>query len=425
VGGIFGAVFGGIAVCLAMRFQEDASAKKTQEKLPDANQAPQAAAPLQGKENPLQGRKIVIIVGATGNIGRETALTALAKGCLVIATSRTPSLKGLTPDLEAAGQLQIVATPDALTHNPKFWEEFFVTHLKNGDEVTVVSTVGGAHGKDLRHLNVAVPVAIFTGLAASQKQRSYSKMTARQCSSIAAALKIGDYGRTKLESDLALLNIKDLNVQVFRIGYVLDDITGYGEKANAHAYTPLEIVGSQWPVQPVMGDVSIPLQPVDIRDVAEALVSPSDIPERIVYAVGPETIPQGNLYKFYCDLLGVPFRPMAVSLEAAALLAKHHPKGHFAPYAVEYCSKFKNGEPVTFSHKELENLLGRPLTKVEDIYLPNLDKLVVTQAPVGEHLKEIVVNMATKPDAARDTAKAVAIQIRFMMAGNPQEPPKP
>jgi len=392
----------------------------------DSPQAGLVSATEESQESSLKGRKVVVIVGASGNIGKETALAALARGHFVIATSRTPAVKGLTPDLEVQDKLKIVQTPDEQTHNPKFWEEFFVSHLKDGDEVIVVSTVGGAHGDDLRHLNITVPHAIFSGLEASQDQVKYGKLTARQCSSIAAPLMIGDYGQTKHESDQALLNLKRLPVQIVRIGMVIDNHKGV--PANPHPYTFLEMaiaskIAMGVSFQPMLGHHSVPMQPVAIDDVAEALVSQRTTEDRIVHAVGPEVLTQGSMTEFYCKLLGLKYRPMAVSLKAAELLAKHHAKGHFAPYAVEYCLKFEKGEPVTFSHQELENLLGRPLTKFEDMYLDNLDQLVLTRAPFKGHLKEIVLKVVKNPRAAWDTAQALGHQFVFTLFKR-TKPPK-
>jgi len=133
-------------------------------------------------------RKITVILGVTGQIGMAAALKAIQQGHLVFGTSRNPR------GLQETERLRLVQTDDVDSY--LYWSQFFSRILENGDEVTVINTIGGAHtpeGLSLRELNVVPVVAAAQGF-----ERATQGLNVRirwvHTSSIAASLLEDEYG---------------------------------------------------------------------------------------------------------------------------------------------------------------------------------------------------------------------------------------
>lgn len=364
-----------------------------------------------------------IVLGATSNIGKEAVIHALKQGHTVVGTSRRPYQKGFLPEMEETGQFTLALTPGDQVANAQFWKELFDTHLPSHQEkAVIISTIGGAHaeqGTDLHYLNVTIPDAIISGLEQSEKGQNPS-LVFHHCSSIAGPLSIGEYGRTKQVSTERMLS-SPLNTRIFNIGYVIENTYDPDQEKSYHAYT-VEQVAAQLPFHPVFGPET-PVQPVAMDDVVDALCTyTADLGRREIHVVGPEALKLKEMYQFYTERYGKEFRPVEIDLRAAALWAKHHPKGHYAPYAVDYCLKFQNGEEVTFSPEGLEELLGRPLKRLEDMYGEEWNPQGMPRLPIKEHAKEAVHKMVTDSEALKDSVKGALLQLNLWMRGaNPNQ----
>lgn len=359
----------------------------------------------------------LVVLGGTGHIGRTVIAEGLARGCTVIATSRNGAPTG-TP---TGANLTWVATGDKGVTSPRYWREFATREIPESSQVLVVNAIGGAHpspGKTLRDLNFYPAVAAFEGISDGMRPKG-SDLRLVQFSSSAAGLLQDEYGRVKQEGDAAVLqigaNCGAKATTIYRIGYVMESATGCDrifKIDNHHAYAPEQV--AELPVQPVIGDGNQPLQPVAMSDVMDGLFATVNHDGHVIlHAVGPETISQEEFLKKFTDLKGKPFRPIYIPIEAAKKMSRHIPKGHFAPYAVEYLEK---GGHV-LCHKPFEKRVGRPLLTVNEMYqVKPGQELVYSRPPVFEHVREAVAKVATCSAARQDLFSASMMLARDLLS---------
>jgi hypothetical protein len=348
------------------------------------------------EEEPFDG-KTVVILGITGHVGKKIALYALEQGFRVIGTSRSERFGGL----KESKNLKLVTVRDQTSE--KNWEAFAKQHIRSGGTYQIVNVIGGAHppgGTSLYDLNGRPVLAAFEGIAhGADPQANVSYV---QTSSILASLEVkGEYADVKKDVDDKLMKKSLGNLTIVRIGYALDDpeVSDTHVKIdNEHAYAPEQF--ARWPFQPVIGK-NVTLQPVAMSDIVTSIVNASDVSgTHVVDAVGEEVMTQEGLFKFFVDLNNGTFRPVYLGYDVVTPLSVHFSKGHFAPYAIEYCKAAEKGENVTLDHAPFESLAGQKLRKIGDLYQKEVGQtLVLSLPPVSDHAKEIFWKCLTEADA--------------------------
>ncbi len=353
----------------------------------------------------------VIVLGATSHIAGGVVLEALRRGCDVTGTSRRPDFKGLKPSTN----LDLVVIPKDKVTDVATWKKFAAGVIKSGDDVLVVNAMGGAHpeeGLTLEDLNIHPVVAALEGIQTVAKIKGVERFHFLQFSSASTEVCADPYGDTKRKANKTILEMGPADTTILSVGYALSAPVRDGGKlliSNEHDYSPDQL--AYMPLQIILGDGNVPIQPVALSDIAEVACNSLDYRgKETIFAVGPEIVTQTDLVKFFCTLMGRDFNPIDLPLDVATLIVKHFAKGHFAPYAVEAVSK----GGIILPHGPFEARKGSSLLKLKDIYpVREGDEFVTVAPPIKAHLREVVRKIATDPGAARDSLLAIVRYLKY------------
>lgn len=145
-------------------------------------------------------------------------------------------------------------------------------------------------------------------------------------------------------------------------------------------------------------------QPVYLGDIVKALFNGMETQEtHLVNAVGPDAISQEDMIKFFLDFKGKPFKPLHIPKEVAMVVAKHCPKGRFAPYAVGLLGHLDEEKPQPLCKRPFEKLVGSPLKSLRDIYPKTLNaQIIFPPSPVLDHLIEYIIHIAKNREARQE-----------------------
>jgi uncharacterized protein YbjT (DUF2867 family) len=342
---------------------------------------------------------IVVVIGATGNLGFHTVEAALKAGNSVIGTSRSANPAGFP-----TGNPQLQMMQMLNTDSPEAWARFF-SRLPEGANVLVVCAIGGAHpkpGQTLRDLNVTPAVAAVKGLA--KVQNHFSNVSFVNYSSIAATMPhAGEYAKVKSESDEAIMDVGAPNTKILRVPMVMESQVENKIKCDVSwTYPQMAFL----PRQPVVGDREdkIPLQYIAMDDLVEGAVNAQKISgSAIIPAVTSDIQTQAGMHRHFTTLFERPLRLFHIPAELMIEFFATHPNGHCAPYAAEYC---KHGG-TTADPQEFETLLGRRPKQLPEIYQvkDGMMLAVAEPPPVMAYMFEIWQNVKDNESARSKTLK--------------------
>jgi nucleoside-diphosphate-sugar epimerase len=346
-------------------------------------------------------KKVVFVTGATGEMGGGLIEKGLSNNYNVVAFTRkikdnavnTPSFKWKE-------------SPENKLTYPEFWAEQVRNELDENkyNEVLFVNTVGGAvppKGKTLEDINTKPLIAMADGMSQIANERKDLKVNFGHVSSIAASIlgKNHPYGNVKKEVDERLVNdYAKLKPVVLRPGLIFNDMQVGNYVDLKHAYSPEQL--ATLPFQPVFGKGEQIMQPVYSGDMNDALFRGAEINEHGIFdAVGPEEMTTLEMLEFFRNLRGKKVRNLHLGYDIGHFAAKYFPKGRIAPYAVALFEELEKCNR-SFDKAPFENLVGKPLTSLQEAYQPVEDQpIVFAKPPIVSHLKEIITVLGENSEA--------------------------
>lgn len=354
-------------------------------------------------------RNIVIL--GNSNVGFGIAQQALKKGFQVFITSRS---KQTTTD--PLKKIHYIQTPEKEVLEKKFWKQLTKVHFPKEGKLTVVNTIGGSIAKNctMQELNADIPVAAVQGITDYLKENQPNrKFNVVQISTMAAAGLNAAYGATKRDAEEKLMALLLEHLTILRLGYALEP---YIDQHLTQTYKSQHQISmeelSVLPLNLLVADpkqynrVTVPI--VSIQDVATAILNLQNetAQKRIIDAVNYQKMTQEQFCKFMTDLLGKPFKPVYIPIDAAKKLAEHHPFGHVIPYAVEHC-EMKHG--IELNPEEFQKLVGTPLKTLKEMYqLQPGQKLLLPRPPFIQFIAQFLKNTLTNPSSIKDSSIAIA-----------------
>ena len=354
----------------------------------------------------------LLVLGGTSQMGLPIIKKALTEGYSVLACSR-----GVPK--EAKGGVQWLQVKEDQLGQVKFWKETFSKNIPEGNEVVLINTIGAAvapKGQTLEDVN-AKPIMAAT--QALMQDENHSRKAIGHFSTIAASFYPSDpekqkmfckqakaYCRGRQEVD-EFLRKSGLPVTIVRPGYMFSDPNASKTLVTKHPYSPEQFANMSF--HPVLGSGKQIQQPVYVGDVIDAVMNGVKKDEvNVVDAVGPDTMTQEEMFKFFTDLSGQPFKPVYIPYELGQVIANYFPKGRLAPYSVGMFKHLENEGKEPLCKKKFEALVGKPLTSMQDLY-QNLgsETLAFSKPPIAEHVKEILKGIACSPTALAVLSYAV------------------
>lgn len=210
----------------------------------------------------------VLLTGATGFVGRTVLSELLQRGYQVVALGRRPAVDPAIPGL-------IRVSADVLGSGWERWAEgceaaiHLVGIIRENPKAGI--TFRGAHVEaTARVLEVCRNLGIQRFLHMSAVGASLNGLT--------------PYHRTKGEAE-ALVRASNLAWTIFRPSVIFGPGDGF-------TTTLAQVVG-RFPIVPVFGDGSYPLQPIAVEEIAEAFVESLERPETVHQVIelgGPEAL---------------------------------------------------------------------------------------------------------------------------------------
>lgn len=357
----------------------------------------------------------VFILG-NSNIGFRIAHESIRRGWGVTVTSRTPNLRH--------SKIEYVHTPEHLMTNVAYWKNLAARHIQ--EPSIIVNTNGGSihdKGGSLRDLNVTIPVASMKGINEHLRTTKLVNHCFVQLSTIAANGIEAEYGKTKREAEIALMNLPIPHITIFRVGDVIapkfiDNATDIIKAQHQFSAEELALL----PITFLIGDqpnrVLVPSIHVD--DLAKGVCNVFHFPngKRMMNAVNSEVLTQEEYFKFFRDLYGKSYRPFYIPIDAAKRLVKHYPIGHFAPYAIEFCEK----ESQVSDNREFQKLIGTRLRTLSESYKLNPDQKLLAPLPtIGTYALSAMRKLFQSSQARTDTFHALKLMARscFKIKGKP------
>jgi nucleoside-diphosphate-sugar epimerase len=362
--------------------------------------------------------KLAVLILGNSNIGYHIARKGVERGHKVIVTTRSEVEQGKEKPIE------YIHTPVKKQFDSSFWRDLVKKHIPNDSHLLVVNTIGGsvaAPNQTIEDLNTHIPLAAVEGVIEEAQSSFRHNYNVVQLSTSAAGELEAPYGKTKRETERLLKELPIPNLTIFRMSYVAealfkDTVTQtYKDQHRLSAeefallpFTPL--IGNPWDYKRVI------LQPVAMEDVATAAYNTVNLPRgnRVIDAVSDEEMTQEEFFKFYTDLIGKKFRPLFIPVEAADIMATHHPFGHCISYAVEFCAEDRSGH----SHEAFEKLVGKPLKTLSEVYQTKSDKkftLTIPRPPLVAFGSQVFQNIWRNPRSLIPIARATGIMGQSML----------
>ncbi|HEY5260391.1 MAG TPA: hypothetical protein VIJ46_07055, partial [Rhabdochlamydiaceae bacterium] len=281
--------------------------------------------------------------------------------------------------------------------------------------INLIGTSTPPPGATLEDVNVKPPIAIANGLCMMVK--SHSKVSMGHLSTIAASYldqaenqktlcpEAVKYCKSRQTADLALIQT-GMPITILRPGYMYNEMQGT-EVDTGHAYSPEQFAMS--PVHMVLGSGQQIQQPVFSQDVVTGLLNGVESGHRhLINAVGPQAMTQMEVLHFFTRLFQKNIKPVHIPYGLAEVIARNFPKGRIAPYAIAMFKMMENQNTGPLCSKDFENLVGAPLTSMNDVY-SNLDGqvLIAPSMPIGDHMKQIAVLCKNNPQAFKELSMAL------------------
>ncbi|MBA3239120.1 MAG: hypothetical protein H0T62_12335 [Parachlamydiaceae bacterium] len=307
---------------------------------------------------------------------------------------------------------QKIKFKDANFLDTSHWEGFFTDIIKNADSLSVVNTIGAAvapKGKSLKDINEKPILSILEALKKIKK----IPLRIGHVSSIAATYFPNDpklhanidsqakeYCLGRKNVDLILAESPILTT-ILRPGFIFNDVISGRLIDTGHDYSPEQFTTLL--LHPVIGSGTQPHQPVYVGDLVQALFNGMETDQNhLVDAVGPESMTQKEMIKFFLDLEEKPIRSVSIPHEVSAVIAKYFPKGRLAPYSVALLKHLEEHDRNPLCTASFEALVGKDLIKMRDIYKIPVDGFIYPSSPIPQHLVEIISGIATNSEARRD-----------------------
>lgn len=349
-------------------------------------------------------KKVLIISGATGQMGPGFIEEGVKRGYNVRACTRNPNKYVETP------YVKYVASPEERLGEKEYWKAFFQEHGEGFDEVVYLNLLGAAvapKGKTLEEINLKPVVSAMDALADYKYQKG-KRCSFQHVSSIAATI-LGDthsYSRVRKLADETLLHkaeAQDISYTAFRPGLIFNELRENCMIHMGHPYSPEQLAAL--PLQMILGSGKQIQQPVFQGDLVAALMNAAELDQKsIINAVGSEVITQKEMFRFFASLGGKKFRPLHLSIEVIKAIAEHCPKGRFAPYAIEMFDALESPEHnKPLCKEDFQKLLGRETLSMRDVYYVEGDeRIVLARPPILEHAKEIASKLVSCPIARKE-----------------------
>ena len=347
-------------------------------------------------------KKVVVISGATGEVGKAITKESTKRNHTVIACSRNPGNK------QSTELVTHQRTTEDQTTSPQSWLHILEPVADKADEVLFVNTIGGAvppKGKTLSDINRAPVIAAAKASEYLAKCNPHKKVAFVHISTLAASVKRNThpYSSIKEEVDQELMALcRYVSICVLRPGIIFNSIKPDGRIDMGHDYSPDQL--AMLPFQPVFGSGLQMTQPVHAEDLATATVNASNLQSTgIINAVGPDKLSMVDMIRIFRDLKGKPTRPITIPYTLAHLLANYAPKGRFAPYSVSMFEQIDHGTSAIFSPTEFVQLLGKPPQSMHTAYMAKEgQKVMLSRPPLLAHSSEILGAFFSNPAMRAD-----------------------
>ena len=359
-----------------------------------ARQSKMAMSSDAGRDS-LSMKKLMVITGATGEMGPGFIVEALKNGFQVLACTRNPSKYKETP------YLKYVQTPEHKLAQPAHWESLLEEHAAKYQEVALLNLLGASvppKGKTYEDINLHPVTSAMEGMI-HFRNRHGKRCSFQHLSSIAATIMGNDhpYSRVRKLADEMLLEMakeSQMSFTSLRPGLIFNELRENHMIHMGHAYSPEQL--ASLPVHLVLGSGKQIQQPVFEKDLYEAMLNATEMDHQIIVdAVGPDTITQKELFKFFADLANKTFRPLHIPTGVAKAIAEYCPKGRFAPYAMQLFETLERPEiNKPLSDRGFKQLVGRETMSLQDVYHnQGEEQIVLARPPVLEHASEIFLKM--------------------------------
>ncbi|MBS0626356.1 MAG: hypothetical protein JSS32_09930 [Verrucomicrobia bacterium] len=373
-------------------------------------------------------KQVVSIVGG-GQITHPTALEALRNpdNRVIIHTNRAGRLKAFCEEVDPAGdRIRLVQTTYEQGQSAKYWAEAFQKDCPQDTPLRVVNTRGVAslpQGKTYQDVIKNPSLALVEGLV--DARGSNSPTTLINCSSSAASVPNFDhsYAQVRKETDESIEQIaKESNISGHNLRFDLvlsptskEEITSPNHGAAFH-----NLSRSLFQIVVEDGDV-LALQPINQECAVQGILNPKAAEQgdfTTINAVGPKAYSQNELYQFYSNLLGKPVRIIQVPASAARWAAKHINFGQvsFGIQLLDHRSQNPSAnQPL--NHKPFEELIGKKLPTIEEIYQdPSYsDTVVQAQSPTMAIAKQAMSQLVNNSEARKDFVSQVVPEIPGLM----------
>ena len=348
--------------------------------------------------------KVMVITGATGEIAPGIIERAIARGYKVVACSRRKK-RSINPEI-----LQWVQIKEEDIGNSNVWNELLEKLAKNASRISAVNLIGAAVapvGKKLEDINVKPALALHSGLESFAEDHPEIAVTMVHLSSICASVLLDSHpysAMRKYVDDTITTSADKVNAVVLRPGLVFNNL-GEGNMVNmGHPYSPEQF--ATLPIHPVIGSGNQIQQPVYQEDLSDAIINATYATEdAIIDAVGPESMTQAEMFKFFVDLRGGTFRMVRIPYSFGHVMASHFPKGRIAPYSIAAFERLDDPADEPFPVEPFQAYVGHELKSMSDVYLNSNEEdgpIILARPPILEHIGEIASKIIYQPETRRE-----------------------
>lgn len=142
------------------------------------------------------------------------------------------------------------------------------------------------------------------------------------------------------------------------------------------------------------------LQPIEMGQLMKAVTNPNIMNRKFstIFGVGPRAYSQPELYEFYTELLGKPFREVLLPHAVGEWFRKHVNLAQlsYGPALVKHRAKNPEANKA-FDHRPLEELAEEPLQELSEMY-HNVEKLHV-YSPLRAVVQRATISLLKSPEA--------------------------